>query len=373
MSRKKAKPPSRGPNDLVAAGQQHAEQGELAEAEGCYREALALVPDHPGVLTLLGMVLVDRENVDGAIDLLERARDLAPDFAPLQLALGSAYAAAGHDELAVTAMETAIKLDATSTVPLERLARYHILARRPREAIGLLRRVLRRDPTHAQARYLLAGLTGDRGATNVDSPPPELVANLFDTYAASFEQHLTADLQYSVPTSLASLVAATGAVADGSWCVVDLGCGTGLVGVELRSYARTLIGCDLSPRMITRARQRALYDELHCEDLLATLARTRDVDLIVAADVFIYVGALDATFAACARVLRRGGLLAFSIERSDGDDFVLQSTLRYTHGDAYVRRLAATHGFDVLRAEPSVLRVDHGEPVHGFLYLLRAN
>src|SRR5687768_2319896 len=185
MRRKKAKPPSRDPDDLVAIGQEHADRGELAEAERCYREALGLVPDHPGILTLLGMLLVEREQVDGAIDLLERARELAPDFAPLQLALGSAYAAAGHDDLAVTAMETAIKLDATSTVPLERLARYHIIARRPREAIGLLRRVLRRDPGHAQARYLLAGLTGDRDTTNVDSPPPELVANLFDTYAAS--------------------------------------------------------------------------------------------------------------------------------------------------------------------------------------------
>jgi predicted TPR repeat methyltransferase len=96
-----------------------------------------------------------------------------------------------------------------------------------------------------------------------------------------------------------------------------------------------------------------------------------DVDVIVAADVFIYVGALEATFAACAEALRPGGLLAFSIERSEGEDVVLQSTLRYAQSDSYVRRLASAHGFAVERGEPSVLRVEHGEPTHGILYVLR--
>lgn len=369
MKRKKAKPPT--PDELIAAGQQHAERGELVDAEARYREVLAVAPDHLGALCLLGLLLVDREDVDAAIDLLERARELAPGFAPIQLALGSAYAAAGHDGLAVTAMETAIKLDTASTVPLERLAKHHIRARRSREAIGLLRRILRRDPAHAHARFLLAGLTGEQPAAGVETPPSELIAELFDTYAASFDEHLAEGLQYGVPKSLAALVGDLGAPRDASWRVLDLGCGTGLVGVELRTFARTLIGCDLSPRMIARARQRGIYDELYCEDLGATLARGSDADLIVAADVFIYVGVLDATIAACAAALRPGGLLAFSVERSSGDDVVLQPTLRYAHGDAYVRGLATKHGFVIERAEPSILRIDNAQPVHGVLYVLR--
>jgi predicted TPR repeat methyltransferase len=393
MKRKKASASARTLDEVIDAASQHAARGELAEAEARYREALAIAPDHLGALTLLGMLLVDREKVEGAIDLLERARTVAPGFAPVQLALGSAYAAAGLDELAVAAMEIAIKLDTTSTVPLERLARHHILARRPREAIGLLRRVLRRDPTHAHAKFLLSGLAGDardtadgraavnlepldgageaRTATMVESPPAALIADLFDTYAPRFDQHLLEELRYSVPRSLASLVGASGAAPDRSRRVLDLGCGTGLAGIELRPYARTLIGSDLSPRMVARARQREIYDELHVEDLATTLARERDVDLIVAADVFLYVGPLEATLAACTTALRPGGLLAFSVERSTGDDVVLQQTLRYAHADSYVLALASAHGLAVERAEPTVLRMDNGEPVSGVLYLLR--
>lgn len=372
VKRKKDRAPARGLDDLVSQAQQHVERGELADAEARYREALAIAPDHLGLLTLLGLLLVERADVDAAVDLLERGRDLAPGFAPIQLALGSAYAAAGHDALAVAAMEAAIRLDTTSTVPLERLAKHHIQARRPREAIGMLRRVLRRDPAHVQAQFLLAGLTENGTGDAVATPPPELIADLFDTYAPTFERHLVEGLQYSVPAALASLLVELDAPAERSWRVLDLGCGTGLVGAVLRAHARELIGVDLSPRMLVRARQRDVYDELHCEDIVSVLARSRGLDVVVAADVFIYVGALEATFAACAAALGPGSLFAFSVERGRSENFVLQPTLRYAHSDAYVRRLASEHAFVVERCEPSILRVDNGEPAHGLLYVLRA-
>lgn len=368
----KRKHEKRSPDELVDAGRMHIDRGELADAETCFRQALALAPGHLGIMTLLGMLLVERENHDAAIELLEKAREVAPAFAPVQLALGSAYAGAGHDELAVAAMEAAIKLDTSSTIPLERLAKHHIVARRPREAIGLLRRVLRRDPANAHTQFLLAGLThqAQGNAPPPDAPPPALIADLFDAYAPQFDEHLVDKLQYSAPKALAQMVTAI-AAPDGSWRVVDLGCGTGLAGVELRPFARALIGADLSPRMIARARQRAIYDALHVEDLTATLTRERDLDLIIAADVFIYVGVLDAVFAACAAALRSGGLLAFSTERSETGDLVLDATLRYSHSDDYVRRLASTHGLAVVTTELATLRVEEGRPVQGQLYVLR--
>jgi predicted TPR repeat methyltransferase len=235
--------------------------------------------------------------------------------------------------------------------------------------------VLRRDPTHVQARFLLAGLAGEQakaeGDRPVPSPPADLIADLFDVYAPKFDEHLVNGLKYSVPESLGTLVAEHGAAADGSWRVVDLGCGTGLAGGVFRPYAKTLIGSDLSPRMITRARERKLYDALYVEDLVATLSREREVDLVVAADVFIYVGVLEATFAACANALKPGGLLAFSVERSEVDDVILESTLRYAHSDTYVRRLATAHRFTIVHAVEAALRVEDMRPEVGVLYLLQ--
>ena len=45
--------------------------------------------------------------------------------------------------------------------------------------------------------------------------------------------------------------------------IVDAGCGTGLIGVELARHGyRTIDGVDLSPAMVERARQRNVYRDL---------------------------------------------------------------------------------------------------------------
>jgi predicted TPR repeat methyltransferase len=69
--------------------------------------------------------------------------------------------------------------------------------------------------------------------------------------------------------------------------------------------------------------------------------------------------------------LRHEGLFGFSVEASDGQDFVLRSTLRYAHSAAYLRRLSADHRFVVESIEPQVLRQEAGNDVVGHLAVLR--
>jgi predicted TPR repeat methyltransferase len=92
------------------------------------------------------------------------------------------------------------------------------------------------------------------------------------------------------------------------------------------------------------------------------------------ADVFIYVGALEPVFAGVRRVLSPGGLLAFSVETpdaADGGGLVLRPSLRYAHGEAYVRNLAARHGLRVLSAQAGPLREDQQRPVAGQYWVLQ--
>src|SRR5207245_6254227 len=98
------------------------------------------------------------------------------------------------------------------------------------------------------------------------------------------------------------------------------GCGTGLCGDGFRPLARRLVGVDLSPGMLERARARGCYDELVCEELTAYVRRCEErFDLITAADVFCYFGDLTAVFAATAALLRPGGRFIFSVEELTDD------------------------------------------------------
>ena len=63
----------------LRAGLVHHQAHRLSEAEGCYRRALELAPQHPDALHLLGALLLERGDRIGAVTLLERAVRARPD------------------------------------------------------------------------------------------------------------------------------------------------------------------------------------------------------------------------------------------------------------------------------------------------------
>jgi predicted TPR repeat methyltransferase len=207
--------------------------------------------------------------------------------------------------------------------------------------------------------------------------PEEFVRRLFDGYALRFEKHLVGELGYRMPALLAEAVAQARGEGGGQ-VVVDLGCGTGLCGEAFVEFARgpggRLVGVDLSGVMVERARSRKIYEELIVGEIGEAMRKMPEgsVDLLVAGDVFIYVGELAAIFAEARRVLRRGGLLAFSVERPAGEGSAegLQFTGggRFAHSEGYLRQRAAAAGLEVVMVREAFLRGDVG---NGSIVLLR--
>ena len=199
------------------------------------------------------------------------------------------------------------------------------------------------------------------------------VESLFDDYAARFENELTERLGYRAPQALAALIAATldlrgvRQVERG----LDLGCGTGLMAEVLQGRVMDFTGVDLSAAMLAQAARKGRYQRLEKAELTSFLsADTTDYDLITAADVLNYVGALDPVLLAARPRLSQHGLLAFTLERHSGrEPMILQDSLRYAHNEAAVRVAVADAGLTVLDLRMTVLRHDRGVPVEGLLVL----
>jgi predicted TPR repeat methyltransferase len=201
------------------------------------------------------------------------------------------------------------------------------------------------------------------------------VEALFDQYAAKFEDALVGKLGYRVPDLLDDLVnqemARLGIA--GFERALDLGCGTGLMGEKLRAKVGHLEGVDISAAMIAETARKGIYDSLQKAELVATLnARRADADLVTAADVLIYCGALQPILAALMPAMRPGGLVAFSLEAHDGDEEIfLRPSLRYAHGVDATRNALVVAGLELLRFETAVLRFDRGAPITGMLVVAR--
>jgi predicted TPR repeat methyltransferase len=198
------------------------------------------------------------------------------------------------------------------------------------------------------------------------------VEALFDEYAPRFEAELVADLGYSVPPLLGRMIAAALA-GQPAVRAVDLGCGTGLMGAEVRGFCDRLEGIDLSARMLAEARRKHIYDELQQAELLQFLSTDRGgIDLLTAADVLIYCGPLPPVLAAAYAALAPGGLFGFSLELHDRPGTLLQRRqLRYAHNAGEALAACEAAGFEIAASERTGIRRERGVPVDGLVLLLR--
>lgn len=352
---------------LYFLGLAHRANAQLKECRRSLIKALEIDPGMSRGWLALGMLDIEAGRYDTAAGLLRRA--IATDPADLRAhrELITALLAAGRYEAARLARLQADAAMKASVAARDGEAR-STAGTSAQTAVDALQARLTPTADQAQAHFALAALHGVFPPAQI---PAHSVSKLFDGYATNFDAHLQDTLHYRVPEMLAEAIRPlwSGRPMD----VLDLGCGTGLCGPLLRPMARSLAGADLSNSMLEQARQRGVYDRLDQCDLVAAIRQaTQGVDLLVAADVLIYVGDLSSAFEAAAGALRTGGMFVFSVEAGKGNRFELSlKNRRYRHSAAYLRHLASIYGFATPHWSEIVIRHESDQPVRGFLVVLR--
>lgn len=225
------------------------------------------------------------------------------------------------------------------------------------------------DPTNEEIRFYLAVARGETPPTQ----PASMISGLFNASADRFDRQMVGQLQYNLPRIVGQKIHEWHPDRKGD--VLDLGCGTGLLGVCLGPIEGVLVGVDLSSEMIGQAARHNVYDSFHQVNVLDALQATPAglYHVITALDVFNYVGDLGPVLPNAYRILLPGGRLVFSCEAGaqGGADYALLHTYRYTHQRSYVQRLLAEAGFKDIEMEDRVLRFEAEQPVPGFLVTAR--
>lgn len=342
------------------------------EAAASLARLLALAPGRHAAWLQRGLALSRLQRMDEALTCYEQLCERQPGHAAAWLHRGQALQALERHDEALPCFERATTADPTLADAWSH--RGAVLKDRGQlqEAAHCFRQALAQGADPEVTRYLLASVTGE--AAPAQSPAP-YVRFLFDSYADGFDQHLVQVLHYDAPQRLVDGLAAQGFTRFDS--ALDLGCGTGLCGEALRTARALRVGrldgVDLAPQMLARARARGVYGELFEAELGQHLRATEArYQLVLAADVFIYVGDLDAVFAGVRRVLLPGGVFALSAEaEDDAHDFRLLPSSRYAHSRRYLQALATRHGFSLRQVDQQPLREDQRRPVMGLYVTLQ--
>ena len=349
-------------------GLDHYQSGRFERAELDFAASLALVPGRVSTLTNLGATRLHLGKFQEAADLLQEALAQEPENVEALGHRATALAELGDIQQALASVERAVSLDPQLGPAWSLRGNLLKVLGRADEARQSFRNAIDRGGHPELNRYYLAAMGGD---TAPATPPRQYVESLFDGYAEGFEEHLVEVLKYNAPQILAARLARTGRHFAGA---LDLGCGTGLCGLAIRPLAARLDGVDLSAAMVERAGGRGVYDSVVHGDLVDYLGSTeRRYDLVVAADVFIYVGALEPVFAGVARVLAPGGVFCFCVEAAlEGPELALRPSLRYAHSRGYIEKLAEQYGFEISATAEHPIREDQRAPIAGlFAWLAR--
>ena len=344
------------------------EDGRFADAETQFLASLKHAPGRASTLTNLAGTQLKLARPNDALHTADQALAVDVDNGDALFQRGNALAQLGRNEEALAAYERVLEIDPALGAAWSHRGGILRELNRLDEAAACFRRAMAHGADAELNGYYLAAVGAQASPATA---PRQYVQALFDDYAGQFDAHLVGVLKYQAHEVLVRHLAKLGRGPFRS--ALDVGCGTGLCGPLVKPMAARLAGVDLSAAMLDKARALGLYDELAQADIVEHLRSTdRRHDLVLAADVFIYVGDLAPVFAALARVIEPGAVFCFSAERASPacQGFELLASLRYAHSEAYVRGLAAQHGYDVLKiVEEPIRKAEHSAIDGLFVYL----
>ena len=304
--------------------------GEYSRSEHCYKTASQLDPNCPDAFYLLSALYLKLERFAEARYFNYRGIVIDPADSHSKIVLGQALYELG----------------------------------RSNDAITLFENWLQEEPDNPVARHLLIAYQGSPAPAQCTS---QYIERTFDSFANSFE-HTLGRLHYCGPQLVQNHLSTLGLTAK-SLKILDLGCGTGLVGEILSPYAQELVGVDLSQAMLDKAVNKQLYHRLHKTDLQEFLFSSSErYDLITCMDTIIYLGRLEEILALIFNQLNAGGLFIFSTEKTSGDhqlEYQLNVSGRYSHHPNYLQNLLNNAGFKIEKIHDVDIRKESGCPIIG--------
>jgi predicted TPR repeat methyltransferase len=380
--------------------------GRREEALACLDWALALKPDFPEARSLRVDLLPEKVRPEAALAQLERSLALHPEDAACWNNRGSILVAIGRRSDALASFDRALSIRpdfvealcnrATLLFELNRLEealagfdallaiepglaagwnnRGNTLTRMGRfeEAVASYDHALVLQPEFAEAAENRVLPLFELGRTA--RSPPKYMRGLFDGFARHYDDTMLAKLDYRGHLQVRAMAERVLPRLQPPWRILDLGCGTGLVGTVFKDLALggRFDGIDIAPRMIDAARARGIYDSLILGDLETVLAEPGpSYDLIVSADTMTYFGDLAPVLSGVASRLEPGGFYVFASEAKNGDGWEKTMVHRFRHGEAYLRAEAVGAGLDCLDIMECALRLEENEPVAGFAVALK--
>jgi tetratricopeptide (TPR) repeat protein len=147
---------------LSAEGLGHLRAERYLEAQICCQQALAIDPDHADTLHLMGLLSIQSQQYDHAVEWIARAirRDPRPQYL---LSLGRMLQFQGRHEDALKTFDKAVQLKPDDAELWKHLGNALVELKRPQDALLSFQQALKLNPRHCNAAYQCGLLLREQG------------------------------------------------------------------------------------------------------------------------------------------------------------------------------------------------------------------
>jgi predicted TPR repeat methyltransferase len=173
------------------------------------------------------------------------------------------------------------------------------------------------DKKHIEAKFFIDLLNNKQNL----HLPSSIIRDYFNNIADDYSKKFINKFEYCAVDNLCNTIIANRNIFSNHLDILDLGCGTGLVGANLNDLAiKSLTGVDFANQMLLQANRlindnsNKIYSKTICVDIVTYLQETdKKFDLIVASGILEYVDNFQDIFQQIVSKLSDKGVFAFII------------------------------------------------------------
>ncbi len=163
----------------------------------------------------------------------------------------------------------------------------------------------------------------------------------YDRWADDYEEDLVGDLGYVAHVDAARIFSE--AVPDRACRVLDVACGTGLVGIELQNHGYSDVdGTDFSPGMLEKAADTGTYRTLFRHDFTRDLEKPGQYDALICVGLFAFDIPPITDMIRVIRSARSGGTCVITVNGAAWHQLDHETTIR-DEADRYGFTIEAIH------------------------------
>jgi predicted TPR repeat methyltransferase len=341
-------------------------QARHDEALQQVKKAIALEPGNVEVITRAVDMAHAALRVHDAAVWLEQLVQLQPNNTRFKNILANDLAYMGRNDEAYALFADALNINPHDATTLQSRARLYWQQGKTGEAAQDMAALYAVQPGVLETAFWYQLTHGQTPSTL----PIEMVRSTFDAAAVHFKTQGISEQLHRLPDLMASMITARHTTLEIN--MLDLGCGTGLLGQRLGRLNGALVGVDISTQMVSQMLGLGLYDKVHTVNVLDALDATPDslYHVISACDTFPYIGDLSQAVPNAHRILLPGGHLIFSCEiaAEDEADMVLRPSMRFAHKRSAVEALCQSTGFVRVDVMETLLYQDNRD-LKGFVVI----